>query len=170
MQLAWRPCLDSSERKNWIKYCFARRWIPPTRVTKSQRQGRIGINVNIWNRAKKSQVLVIFRRNQVYLDIFRYISVYKACISSFIPLIKWSFRMITHCLSGGGKGMKGYNALDCTMIPRGSAGARLRRYNELCFLPDKPARFFFEFHADDYISLRLPAIPSFASSGDIHKR
>ena len=73
--------------------------------------------------------------------------------------------MITHSLSGGGKGMKGYDALDCAMISRGSVGARLGRYNELCFLPDKAARFLFEFHADDCKRLRLPAIPS---SGDIH--
>jgi hypothetical protein len=87
----------------------------------------------------------------------------------FVLLIKWSFRMITHSLSGGGKGMKGYDALDCAMISRGSAGARLGRYNELCFVPDKAGRFLYEFHADDYKGLRLPAIPSSASSGEIHK-
>jgi hypothetical protein len=69
----------------------------------------------------------------------------------------------------GGKGIKGYDALDCTMISRGSAGARLGRYTELGFLPDKAARFLFEFHADDYKSWRLPAIPSSTSSGGIHK-
>jgi hypothetical protein len=77
--------------------------------------------------------------------------------------------MITHSLSGGGKGMKGYDALDCIMISRWPAGVRLGRFNELCFLPDKEARFLFEFHTDDYESLRLPAIPSFTSSGDIHQ-
>ncbi len=77
--------------------------------------------------------------------------------------------MITHFLSGGGKGMKGYDALDCAMISRGSAGTRLGRYNELCFLPDKAARFLYVFHANDYKGLRLPIIPSSASSGDIHK-
>jgi hypothetical protein len=85
--------------------------------------------------------------------------------------MEWSFRMITHFLSGGGKGMKGYDALDYAMISRGSAqaGARLGRYNELYFLPDKAARFLYEFHADDYQGLRLPATPSSARSGDIHK-
>ncbi len=77
--------------------------------------------------------------------------------------------MITHSLSGGGKGLKGYDVLDCTMISLGSAGARLERYNELCFEPDKAARFVSGFHADNYESLRLPAIPSSASSGGIHK-
>ncbi len=90
-------------------------------------------------------------------------------ISSFVPSIEWFFRMITHSLSGDGKGMKRYDALDCAIISRGSAGARLGRYNELCFLPDKAARILFEFHADDYKSLRLPAIPSSASSGHIYK-
>jgi hypothetical protein len=46
--------------------------------------------------------------------------------------------------------MKGYDLLDCTMILRGSAGARLGRYKKLCFLPDKAALFLFEFHADDF--------------------
>ncbi len=103
------------------------------------------------------------------LVIFRYIQVFRACISSVDPLIEWPFRMITHSLSGGGNGMKGYYALDCAMLSRGSAGARLGRYNELCFLPDKATCFLFELHADGYKTLRLPAIPSSASSGDIHK-
>jgi hypothetical protein len=34
---------------------------------------------------------------------------------------------------------------------------------------DKVARFLFEFHAADYQALALPAIPSSASSGAIHK-
>ncbi len=63
--------------------------------------------------------------------------------------------MITHSLSGGGKGMKGCDALDCAMISRGSAGARLGRYNVLCFLPDIATRFLYEFHVDDYKGLRL---------------
>ncbi len=63
--------------------------------------------------------------------------------------------------------MKGYDALDCAMISRASAGVRLGQYNELCFLQDKTRRQV-EFHADDYKSLRLLAIPSSTSSGDIH--
>jgi hypothetical protein len=46
--------------------------------------------------------------------------------------------------------MKGYDVLDCAMISRGSAGAHLGRYNELCFLTEKAARFLHEFHTDDY--------------------
>jgi hypothetical protein len=68
--------------------------------------------------------------------------------------------------------MRGYDALDCTLISRGSAqsaGTRLGRLSELCFLPDKVARFLFDFHADDYKSFGLPVIPISASSGDFHK-
>ncbi len=102
----------------------------------------MGIKVNIWNRAKNSRShFGEIRCIQIYLDIFRYL---ERCISSFVPLIEWSFRMITQYLSGGGKGMKGCYALDCAMISRGFAGARLGRYTELCFLPDKAARFLFE--------------------------
>jgi hypothetical protein len=50
--------------------------------------------------------------------------------------------------------MKGYDALDCIMISRDSADARLGRYSELCFLLDKAARVLFEFNADDYKGLR----------------
>jgi hypothetical protein len=73
-----------------------------------------------------------------------------------------------HSLSGGGKGMRGYDALDCTLISRGPAGPRLGRLSKLCFWPDKVARFLFEFHAYDYKSLGLHVIPTSASSGDIH--
>ena len=65
--------------------------------------------------------------------------------------------------------MKGYDALECTLISRGFAGKHLGHLSELSFLPDKVARFLFEFHADDYKSLGLPLIPPFASSGTIHK-
>ena len=65
--------------------------------------------------------------------------------------------------------MKGYDALECTLISRGYAGKHLGHLSELSVLPDKVARFLFEFHADDYKSLGLPVIPPFASSGTILK-
>ena len=65
--------------------------------------------------------------------------------------------------------MKGYDALECTLISRGFAGKHLGHLRELSFLTDKVERFLFKFHADDYKSLGLPAIPPFASSGTIHK-
>ena len=63
-------------------------------------------------------------------------------------------------MSGGGKGMRGYDELDCTLISRGSAGPFLGGPSELCYLPDKVALLLFEFHVDDYKSLGFPVIPS----------
>ncbi len=65
--------------------------------------------------------------------------------------------------------MKGYDALECTLISRGYAGKHLGRLSELSFLADKVARFLFEFRADDYKGLVLPVIPPYASSAAIHK-
>ena len=65
--------------------------------------------------------------------------------------------------------MKGYDALECTLISRGYAGKHLGHLSELSFLADMVARFLFEFHADDYKGLGLPVIPPYASSGTIHK-
>jgi hypothetical protein len=73
---------------------------------------------------------------------------------------------------GTGRGMKGYDALECTLISRGYAGKHLGHLSELSFLTDTVAplaRFLFEFHADDYKSLGLPVIPPFASNGTIYK-
>ena len=64
--------------------------------------------------------------------------------------------------------MKGYDALECTLISQGHAGKYLGNLSELSFLADKVARFLFEFHADDYKGLGLPVIPPYASSGTIH--
>ena len=61
--------------------------------------------------------------------------------------------------------MKGYDALECTLILLGYAGKHLGHLSELSFFTDKVARF----HADDYKSLGVPVIPPFASSGTIHK-
>ena len=72
-------------------------------------------------------------------------------------------------MSGGGRGMKGYDALECTLISRGHAGKHLGHLSELSFLADKVARFLFEFHADDYKRMGLPVIPPNASSGTINK-
>ena len=65
--------------------------------------------------------------------------------------------------------MKGYDALECTLISRGYAGKHLGHLSELSFLPDKVARFLFEFHAHDYKRMGLFVIPPYASSGTIHK-
>ena len=78
-------------------------------------------------------------------------------------------RLIEHSLSASGPSRRGFDALDMDLTGRGYAGKKLGRYEELCFLADKVARFLFEFHADEYQALLLPAIPSTASSGTIHK-
>jgi hypothetical protein len=53
-----RPCLDSSERMHWAKYCSARRLIPLTRVTKSQSQGQMhGYESEHLEQQKSSQVI-----------------------------------------------------------------------------------------------------------------
>ena len=77
--------------------------------------------------------------------------------------------MITHSLLGGGSIQRGFDALNMDLTGRGDAGRGLGRYDELRYLSDKVARFLFEFHAEDYQALQLPAIPSTASSGTIHK-
>ena len=64
---------------------------------------------------------------------------------------------------------RGFDALNMDLAGRGWAGKGLGQYDELCYLADKVARFLFEFHAADYQALALPAIPSSASSGAIHK-
>ena len=109
---------------------------------------------------------------QIYSDLFSSNQMFLASliIQVFYLLIQACYcRNIKHSLSGGGKGMRGYDALDCTLISQGSAGHRLGRMSELCFLSDKVARYLFEFHDQDYKDLGLPAKPSSASSGTIHK-
>jgi hypothetical protein len=57
--------------------------------------------------------------------------------------------MVLQQAHGGGRGMKGYDALEFTLISRGYAGKHLGHLSELSFFTDKVARFLFEFHADD---------------------
>ena len=64
---------------------------------------------------------------------------------------------------------RGFDSLNMDLAGRGWAGKVLGKYDELCYLADKVARFLFEFHAADYQALLLPAIPSTASSGAIHQ-
>ncbi len=78
-------------------------------------------------------------------------------------------RLIQHTLSSNGPTRLGYDALDMDLVGRGWDGKGLGKYDELCYLADKVARFRFEFHAADYPALALPAIPSTASSGAIHQ-
>ncbi len=72
-------------------------------------------------------------------------------------------------MSSNGPLRRGFDAHNMDLAGRGWAGKGLGKYDELCYLADKVARFLFEFHAADYQALALPAIPSTASSGAIHK-
>jgi hypothetical protein len=65
--------------------------------------------------------------------------------------------------------MCGFDAFDMEITGQGFAGGRMGRYEEVCQLADKVARFMFEFHAKDCHALPLPAISSTASSRTIHK-
>lgn len=75
--------------------------------------------------------------------------------------------LMTHRLSGGGSHNLGYDAVPWEMIVHGNCG-EYGRYSELAVLPDKVARYLFEFFPDSYTSLGLPDIPRDASSGEIH--
>ncbi len=65
---------------------------------------------------------------------------------------------IVHTLVGGGGQQGGYNALDYRKIKQGNAGP-LGTYPILSVLPDKLARFLFEFHSGQFESLMLPLLP-----------
>ncbi len=52
-------------------------------------------------------------------------------------------------------------------ILHGNAG-ELGDYNELAVLPDKIARYLYEYHADSYASLGLPPLPVDRSKTDVH--
>jgi hypothetical protein len=78
-------------------------------------------------------------------------------------------RFVTHSLAGGGTHNRGYDVLDCNLIARGDAGNGLGHYSALCYLPNKVARYLYEFHSADYVGQQLPAISVHASSGTIHK-
>jgi len=75
--------------------------------------------------------------------------------------------LMTHRLSGGGTHNFGYDAFPWEMIVHGNCG-EYGRYAELAVLPDKLARYLFEFESESYTGLNLPYIPQNASSGTIH--
>jgi hypothetical protein len=69
-----------------------------------------------------------------------------------------------HTLVGGGGQYGGFDALDFRKIRHGHAG-KLGTYDILSVLPDKFARFLFEFHAQ---SLDLPFLPADRGDFDVH--
>jgi hypothetical protein len=75
--------------------------------------------------------------------------------------------LITHRLAGGGNHNIGYDAVKWEHILRGDCG-EYGQYHELSVLPDKIARYLFEFDSGSYASLHLPEIPDDRSQVDIH--
>ena len=73
--------------------------------------------------------------------------------------------MIT--LVGGGGQDGGFDALDYRKIKNGNAGP-LGNYEILSVLPDKFARFLFEYHSCRFETLDLPTIPDDRSQFDVH--
>ena len=63
--------------------------------------------------------------------------------------------------------MGGYATLDCRKIHQGNAG-KLGNYPILSVLPDKFARFLFEYHSHRFESLDLPQLPADRSDFDVH--
>ena len=72
-----------------------------------------------------------------------------------------------HTLVGGGGQHGCFDALDYRKIRQGDAGP-LGIYPILSVLPDKFARFLFEFHAVQFESLDLPLLPADSSDFDVH--
>ncbi len=61
----------------------------------------------------------------------------------------------------------GFDALDYSKIKYGNAGP-LGTYPILSVLPDKFARFLFEFHSGRFETLDLPALPNDRSQFDVY--
>ena len=76
-------------------------------------------------------------------------------------------RLLTHLLAGGGTHNRGYHALRWEYILHGNAG-EMGKYAVLSVLPDKIARFLYEYHDTSYTSLGLPPIPLDRSGISIH--
>ena len=94
-------------------------------------------------------------------------------IMSFILVLVWLtciiqvLRHIVHTLVGGEGQHGGFDALDYRKIRQGDAGP-LGIYPILSVLPDKFARFLFEFHSVRFESLDLPPLPADRSNFDVH--
>jgi hypothetical protein len=76
-------------------------------------------------------------------------------------------RHLVHNLVGGGGQHGGFNALDYRWIRLGDAG-KLGNYAILSVLPDKFARFLYEFSDFRFDSLDLPPLPADRGDFDVH--
>ncbi len=84
-------------------------------------------------------------------------------VTSFVQVL----RFIVHTLVGGRGQQGGVDALDYRKIKLGDAG-KLGKYDILSVLPDKFARFLYEFHDFLFSSLDLPPLPAYRSDFDEH--
>ena len=76
-------------------------------------------------------------------------------------------RHIVHTMVGGGGQHAGYATLDYRKIHQGNAG-KLGNYPILSVLPDKFARFLFEYHSHRFESLDFSQLPADRSDFDVH--
>ena len=78
-------------------------------------------------------------------------------------------RFIRHRLCSRSKDdmQYGYESLDWESILHGNAG-ELGDYTELSILPDKIARFLYEYHSDSYTSMGLPPLPDDRSRTNVN--
>ncbi len=72
-----------------------------------------------------------------------------------------------HTLVGGGGLHEGFDALDYRKIKHGDAG-KFGNYPILSVLPDKFARFLYEFHDFRFTNLDLPPLSADRSDLDVH--
>ncbi len=72
-----------------------------------------------------------------------------------------------HTLVGGGGQHGGYDALDHRLMKNGDAD-KLGNYHILSVLPDRFARFLYEFHDFRFDSLDPPPLPADQSDFDVH--
>ena len=76
-------------------------------------------------------------------------------------------RFLTHQLAGGGNHNRGYHAFRWDSILHGNAG-EFGKYDVLSVLPDKIARFLYQYHDTSCISMGLPPIPLDRSNISVH--
>ena len=119
----------------------------------------MGIELNIWERMKVNPLFYISRPYAYYMHYEHYIH----NIQIFLQVR----RHIVYTLVGGGGHQGGFDALDFRKIHQGNAG-KLGDYPILSVLPDKFARFLFEYHSHRFESLDLPQLPADRSDFDVH--
>ena len=76
-------------------------------------------------------------------------------------------RLLTHRLTSGGQHNAGNVAVPWESILHGKCG-ECGAYKIRSVLPDKLGRYFFEYHAESYASLDIPALPEDRSQMNVH--